>query len=402
MTRPGYVGRVQHVGTKALLALSLGLASAGCDLLPSDGPNANGMLGRSSAVLKSDAASTAVTRYALVSLNARIAEMANQFYQPTVDAPPTAFQKGGGAFGGIGVGDALRVTIWEAGDVGLFATQDRKSTDVNGRVDTDGTIALPYAGRFPVAGRRLSDVEATIVQRLQGQAAQPQVTVIVMENVASSVSVQGEVNKPGPYPIAKADQRVLDAIAMAGGAKYPPYETFVSLTRGRTKMQTYLQDVIDKPETFNVLISGGDAVLLTQRQRKFLAFGAVVQPGEQVFHKEAPRLSDGLGQVMGLDPNRSDAKGIYLFRREPLDLARRYGLQPLAEDQGTMPIVYQLDLKDPTSFFAMTSFPLQPNDILFVSTAPLSEASHFFQILSGATQSVAIPRTLLGNYPTGR
>jgi hypothetical protein len=44
---------------------------------------------------------------------------------------------------------------------------------------------------------------------------------------------------------------------------------------------------------------------------------------------------------------------------------------------------------------------MQPNDILYVSPAPLSEASRFFQILSGATSTVAIPRTLLGNYPSG-
>jgi polysaccharide export outer membrane protein len=400
MTRAGYGGS-RHAGKKALLALVLGLAGTGCDLLPSDGPNANGMLSHASGSLKSDAASTAVTRYVLVSINARIADLAIQFYQPAAEAPPALFQKASGAFGGVGVGDVLRVTIWEQGDVGLFVGRDRKSTDVTVRVDTDGTIALPYAGRFPVAGRRLADVEATIVQRLQGQAAQPQATVIVMENVASSVSVQGEVNKPGPYPIAKANQHVLDAIAMAGGAKYPVYETLVSVTRGRAKMQAYLQDVIDKPDIFNVPVSAGDAVLLTRKQQKFLAFGAVAQPGEQAFRKETLKLSDGLGQVLGLDPTRSDAKGIYLFRREPLELARRYGLQPLAEDQGTMPIVYQLDLKDPKSFFAMTSFPLEPNDILFVSTAPLSEASRFFQILSGATNTVAIPRTLLGNYPGG-
>src|SRR5260370_26827658 len=78
MTGPGYVGWVQHVGTKALLALSLTLA-AGCDLLPSDGPNANNVIANSSGALKSDAASTAVTRYVLVSVNGRIAERAAQY-----------------------------------------------------------------------------------------------------------------------------------------------------------------------------------------------------------------------------------------------------------------------------------------------------------------------------------
>ena len=58
-----------------------------------------------------------------------------------------------------------------------------------------------------------------------------------MDNVSSTVSIQGDVNKPGAYPIVKPDQRVLDAIAMALGAQNPPYETGVSVTRGRARMQ---------------------------------------------------------------------------------------------------------------------------------------------------------------------
>jgi hypothetical protein len=41
-----------------------------------------------------------------------------------------------------------------------------------------------------------------------------------------------------------------------------------------------------------------------------------------------------------------------------------------AEDREIVPIVYQFDLKDPLSFFAMATFPLVPNDIVNVSTAP--------------------------------
>jgi polysaccharide export outer membrane protein len=182
---------------------------------------------------------------------------------------------------------------------------------------------------------------------------------------------------------------------MAGGAKYPAYEIVVSVTRWRAKMQAYLQEVIDKPETFNVPISAGDAVLLVRKQQKFLAFGAVIQTGEQAFRKETLKLSDGLGQVMGLDPNRSDAKGIYLFRREPLDLARRYGFQPLTEDRGTMPIVYR-SISGPQVVLRHAELPDAAQHI-YVSAAP-PQSLALLQILSGATATVAIPRTLLGNY----
>jgi len=381
-----------------VIAAGFCVAAAGCDLLPSDGPNANGMLAHAAVNRKVDPATA--TRFALVGIDARIARDAEQFYQPKMSTLPAAFRDSG-AFGNVGVGDVVRVTLWEIGEGGLFG-RDRKGTDVNVRVDVDGTIALPYAGRFSVAGKRLSEIERVIVSRLSDQASQPQATVMVAENVSSSASVQGDVNKPGPYPVARTNQRVLDMIAMAGGAKYPPYETAIRVTRGRSTMAVALEEVIDQPEIFNVSIAAGDALLLVRKQQKFLALGAVAQPGEQAFRKATLNLSEGLGQVLGLDPARSDAKGIYLFRREPIELARRYGVPILTEDRDTVPIVYQLDLKDPGSFFVMSGFPVRPNDIVYVSVAPLADAARFFQILSGATGAVAIPRTLLGNYPSGQ
>ncbi len=380
----------------AAAALCTGLAS--CDLLPSDGPNANNMLAHASENRKADPAS--VMRFALVTVDARIAQDAEQYYQPVVPTVPVAFQRQGD-FGKVGVGDILRVTIWEASETGLFTGRDRKGSDVTVRVDVDGTIALPYAGRFSVRGRRLSDIENDIVARLGGKAVDPQATVMVAQNVSSAASVQGDVNKPGPYPIETTGQRVLDMIAMAGGAKYPAYETSLRLTRGQSTMSIQMQDLVDRPETFNVPVAAGDALLLARKPQKFVALGAVLQPGEQIFRKLPLSMTDAIGQSVGLDPARSDAKGVYLFRREPLDLARRYGVQLLAEDRETVPIVYQLNLRDPQSFFAMNAFPVRPGDILFVSQAPLADAAKFFQILSGATATVAIPRTLGGNFPSG-
>jgi polysaccharide export outer membrane protein len=380
----------------AAAALCIGLAS--CDLLPSDGPNANQMLAHASENRKADPA--AVMRVALVNVDAGIAREAEQYHRQVFPDVPAAFQRPGD-FGRAGVGDVLRVTIWEASETGLFVGRDRKGTDVTVRVDVDGTIALPYAGRFMARGRRLSDIEADVVARLAGKVVDPQATVMVVQNVSSAASVQGEVNKPGPYPVERTDERVLDMIALAGGTKYPPYETALRLTRGRSTMSVPMQDLVDRPETFNVPVAAGDALLLSRKPRRFVALGAVLQSGEQIFRKSTLNMTDALGQCLGLDPQRSDAKGVYLFRREPVDLARRYGIQLLAEDRETVPIVYQLNLKAPQSFFAMNAFPVRPGDILFVSQAPLTDAAKFFQILSGAAGTVAIPRTLGGNFPSG-
>jgi len=376
---------------------ALCLAMPGCELLPSDGPSANNVVGNAAVNKKADP--KAVMRFALVGIDARVTQDAEQFYQPVPPPVPREFE-GQGSFGRVGVGDVLKVTIWEAAETGVFGGRG-KGAEMAVRVESNGTIGLPYAGRFRVAGKSPSQIEDDIVAGLKDKAVQPQATVIVADNVSSIVSVQGDVAKSGPQPMAK-NERVLDMIAMAGGAKYPPFETMVRLTRRRSTMAVSLQDVIDRPENYNVPLAAGDALLLTRAQQKFLAFGAIAKPGEQIFSKTPLNLSDALGVAFGLDAQRSDAMAVYLFRREPIDLAARYGVPPLPEDQVTVPIVYQLNLRDPKSFFAMNRFPVRPGDILYVSTAPLAEAARFFQILSGATATVAIPRTLGGNYPTGQ
>lgn len=380
-------------GCAAAFCLALGA----CDLLPSDGPSANGMLAHASERRQGDPA--AVMRFALVTVDARIARDAEEFYHPVLPSVPPAFQQPG-TFGRAGVGDVLRVTIWEASDTSLFGT-DRKGADVTVRVEPDGTIALPYAGRFSARGKQLSDVEKEIASRLASKALDPQVTVMVAQNVSNAASVQGDVNKPGPYPVERANQRILDMLALAGGTKYPAYETSLRLTRGHSIMSLRMQELVDRPEIFNVLVSAGDAIFLSRKPLKFVALGAVQAPGEQIFRTSTLSMTDALGQTIGLESSRADAKGVFLFRRESVELARRYGIQLLAEDRETVPIVYQLNLKDPQSFFAMNAFPIRPGDILYVSPAPLADAAKFFQILSGATATIAIPRTLGGNFPAG-
>ncbi len=135
----------------------------------------------------------------------------------------------------IGVGDAVTVTIWEAGPGGLFSPSASQTTAVVNAVSTgansatipeqvvgrDGGITVPYAGRVHVAGKTTRAVQKVIEQALEGKAIQPQVLVNVTKAVSSSVNVNGEVVSGARVPLSVKGDRVLDVIAEAGGVQLP-------------------------------------------------------------------------------------------------------------------------------------------------------------------------------------
>jgi len=80
-------------------------------------------------------------------------------------------------------------------------------------VDGEGAIELPYAGRFIVAGKTLSMVKTELDNALKSYVTDAVVTVKMINNY---VSIIGEVQNPGRYPIYKERLNIFQALAMAG------------------------------------------------------------------------------------------------------------------------------------------------------------------------------------------
>lgn len=80
-------------------------------------------------------------------------------------------------------------------------------------VDDEGTIELPYAGRFIVAGKTLNMIKTELDKALKSYVADAVVTVKLVNNY---VSIIGEVQNPGKYPIYKDRLNIFQALAMAG------------------------------------------------------------------------------------------------------------------------------------------------------------------------------------------
>ena len=80
-------------------------------------------------------------------------------------------------------------------------------------VDDAGTIELPYAGKFTVAGKTLNQIKVELDIAIKSYITDAVVTVKMINNY---VSIIGEVQNPGKYPIYKNRLNIFQALAMAG------------------------------------------------------------------------------------------------------------------------------------------------------------------------------------------
>jgi polysaccharide biosynthesis/export protein len=93
-------------------------------------------------------------------------------------------------------------------------TMTEQSADlISYSVDRDGYIELPYAGKFKVGGKTLVIIKPELETLLKSYVTDASVTVKMVNNY---ISVLGEVNKPGRYPIYKDRLNIFQALAMAG------------------------------------------------------------------------------------------------------------------------------------------------------------------------------------------
>jgi len=126
----------------------------------------------------------------------------------------------------IASGDLLAIRVWNA-----------EQMSVTQRVRPDGTISLFFVDSLPVVGATTAEVAARIATRLDGVLIAPRVTVVIDESSVNVVSLVGEVQRPGIYPVHRP-LRVLEALALAGGLTEYARRDRIMLQRGGTSPVT--------------------------------------------------------------------------------------------------------------------------------------------------------------------
>lgn len=153
-------------------------------------------------------------------------------------------------------------------DVNVFQVDNLNRTV---QVDSNGQISLPLIGTITAAGKTVRQLEQEIETAYGAKYLQsPDVSVFVKESIGQRITVDGEVNKAGIYPVA-SNSSLIDAIALAGGFNTVGDEKKVYIYRNigpNTLVANYNVEEIRAGKMRNPRIYGGDKVVVFASKSK--------------------------------------------------------------------------------------------------------------------------------------
>ncbi len=248
----------------------------------------------------------------------------------------------------IGAGDLLQI--------GVYGAQDFDNKEV--RVSQTGDISLPLVGTLKIAGLTVGQAQQLIARRFaEGEYFNnPQVWVFVKEYATQGISVLGEVQKPGIYPLL-GHHTLFDAISMAGGTTQKA-GSVASITHRNRPAQ---------PETVNIsygpgaTISGsvavypGDTVVVSRAGIVYVV-GDVRLPSGIVLENSKLTVLQAVAMAQGVNPTAS------------LDSAKLIRNTNGRREEISIPLKKILAAKAPDT-------PLQADDILFIPSSATKSAT---------------------------
>jgi polysaccharide biosynthesis/export protein len=247
----------------------------------------------------------------------------------------------------IGPGDLLGVKVFGVSELSTEA-----------RVNAQGEVVLPLLGQVQVQGMTTHEAQLLIERELHDRQLlkEPQVTIIIAEYATQGISILGEVQKPGIYPLL-GPRRLYDVISVAGGTT-PRAGKMVTITH-REKPDTIVTVTLSsdpaKTRESNVEVLPGDTIIVAKAGVVYVVgdvakpSGFVMENNERLTVLQAIALAGGANKTAALGHAKVIRRSTAGVQEIPIPLNRILAAQ--AED-----------------------IPLQPEDILFVPNSAAKSA----------------------------
>ena len=158
----------------------------------------------------------------------------------------------------------------------------------------------------------------------------------------------------------------------------------------------------------------------TKSSQKFIAFGATGgggggsisgTQGEFPFGAWRINLAEAVAKAGGLGDIQADPGAVFLYRREPREVAQLLGADMARFKGPLVPVVFSISFRDPGGYFLATRLQMRNDDILFVANAQSVDVSKFLTFVNlvmstavgtaGAIQAVPITELAVHGHVLG-
>jgi polysaccharide export outer membrane protein len=305
----------------------------------------------------------------------------------------------------FGIGDTVNISIFESAAGGLFIPLEGAARPGNfialppQAVDNKGNISVPYAGFIRAQGRTAAEIQASIVAALKDRALEPQAVVTLAEQRSSLISVVGDAVGSTRLTVNPSGERILDAIARAG-LRAPGYDLWVMLERqGRREIAPF-GALIYEPAN-NIYVRPNDTIFIYSEPQTFLAFGATAgsagsttgvtvlaggaaSTGYRQYAFGAWRISlaEAMGKAGGVADTQADPASVFLYRGETREIARLLGIDCTPYPGPIIPVIYNINMRDPAGFFLAAKFQMRNKDVIYVANAIAVDSSKLMSYLT--------------------
>ena len=282
----------------------------------------------------------------------------------------------------FGIGDIVSVTIFEASSGGLFIPAEagiRPGNFVNipvQAVDVNGNISIPYGGAIRARGRTQVELQQAIVDALKDRAIEPQAIVSIADQRTSLITVLGDVSRPSRIPAQLTPERMLDAITRAGGTSAPGPDAWVMLERDGRRALSPFGALVYEPAN-NIFVHPNDIIYVYREPQTFLTFGALGNQQQIPFGTWRITLAEAVAKAGGLNDGTADPASVFLYRGETREVAEAMGIDCSKFQGPIIPVIYNINFRNPGSYFLATTFEMRNKDVIQVSNSVSTEATKF-------------------------
>jgi polysaccharide export outer membrane protein len=187
------------------------------------------------------------------------------------DAPPVIVRDQSAI--AIGPGDLLDLSVFDVPELVLKV-----------RVDVNGCVSLAFLGDLKLAGMTVGNAQRLIARELVARqlVKDPQVSIFIEEFATQGITVYGEVNAPGIYPLM-GPHHLYDVISAAGGLTLKSGRTVTVLHAGQSDHPEVVAlaniNTTENPlEHANISIYPGDTIVVSKAGMVYV-LGEVNKPG---------------------------------------------------------------------------------------------------------------------------